>query len=249
MSNPNPPNPSPDQIQQAINATTQGVPLEVRLETGQVYRGATPQDVLNQLVAAQTEASRTITSERAERARIEHELATVKAQIPAPPVDASDAEKQAYYQKWAQNPDEALQEQFGKMLGIPASKVTEVLKRAVNTTVVNSAADEFMARYPNFPPAASQLMNQRLKERFGESMDATTADNLELVYGELVRTGRITPEPLSATGVSHPYTAVANLRGQQAPPNPMNQVLSDFASLPLDKMREALERMQAQGIR
>ncbi|WP_159216171.1 hypothetical protein, partial [Klebsiella pneumoniae] len=74
-------------------------PLEVAIPgTPQVFRGKTPQDVLNQLVTAQTNATQAIHQARQEAQQARAEAEALRGQIPPPPPpDASDAEKQAYY--------------------------------------------------------------------------------------------------------------------------------------------------------
>lgn len=252
MSNPNPPNPE-QAIQQAIEQSKQtpgAMPLEVKLATGQVYKAETPQELLNKVVAAQEEASRTIQVERQQREQLQQQMAEMQKQIPPPPADASQAEKDAYYMTWAQDPRAALTQQIAKEMGISPDKVWPTLKRAVEGSVATTAADEFLGRYPGFvqTPQNVALIKEGLRQRFGESMEQTTADNLELVYNGLVRAGRIDPASMPASGMNQPYTAVANLRGQQAPPNPVNGILQDFAALPLDKMKETIDRLAASGV-
>ena len=54
---------TPEQVlQQAINEIKNPTPLELRLDTGQVYRGNSQQELLDAVAKGQTEASRTITA-------------------------------------------------------------------------------------------------------------------------------------------------------------------------------------------
>lgn len=240
------------QIQQVISEVQKPTefPLEVKLETGQIYRGQTPQDVLDQIVNAQTEATRTIRAREAEMAGLRQELESVKQQIPKPPANASDAEKQQYYQTWAQDPKQALMMQLGEMIGVKPERVVEVLKRSVEGSTVNSAADEFLGRCPDFPRTneAGQLMHAAIKSRFGEGPDATTADNLELVYHDLVRNGRIAPGMAPIQSTSQPYQPIPNIRGNSAPPNPVNDIMAQAQTMKLDDLKVVLERLKAQGL-
>src|SRR5688572_30653075 len=93
MSNPNPPTVDTAQLQQAVSETVKpngGIPLEVTLPTGQVYRGTTPQEVLDQLVKAQTEASQLIKQQKDQLRDMETRI----AEYTAPKPSESDAAAQ-----------------------------------------------------------------------------------------------------------------------------------------------------------
>lgn len=255
MSNPNPPaQPDTQQIQQAISETAkpqQGVPLEVHLPTGEVFKGTTPQEMLDKLVASKTEATRTIQAERARIQQLEEELR--QARTPPPDADA-DARRQLalqYYETWAKDPTEATKIQMSQLLGVPAEQVADVLKAAVSNSSVRGATEEFIARYPDFPqsPQTAEMMKQALRDRFGEGLHVATADNLELVYNDLRRQGKITPSAMVPTATMNASTPPPNLRGAGAAPNPVNDVLAQFQNMSVDDMKKTLDRLYAQGVR
>lgn len=252
MSNPNPPTVDPAQLQQAVTEVRQttpqqGIPLEVKLPTGQIYRGTTPQEVLDQLVQAQTEASQLIKQQKDQLRDMEARIAEYTAPKPSE-TDAAHQKKIAdRYTTWAQNPTEATRQDLADLLGVPADKVVDVLKGAITNSTVSAATEEFMNRVPNFPnnPQTAALMNETLRRRFGSGMEAATADNLELAYNELVRTGRINPDPMQASGVNNPYQAIPSLRGSTAPQNPVNDMLRQFGEMNLEQMKSVIEKYAA----
>jgi len=250
----NPPN--NEQIQQAIeDVKTQtalnkgGIPLEISLPTGQVYKGETPQELLDNLAKAQTEASRTISDYKAKMAELENTVSALKQQIPPP--KSNDPEKdeltKEYFAKWSQDPTEANKIALAQILGVSPDKVGPMLRTAVESQMVNTAADEFLTRCPEFPqtPQNAQLMKEALAARYGTTMDAATADNLELVYNDLVRNGRIVPNPLPASRTVNANNPLPNLRGNSAPPNPVTDILSQAYTMPLDQLKQVMENLQA----
>ena len=250
MSNPNPPGtPVADPIQQAIDQIAKpAAPIEINLSTGQVYKGATHEDVLRTLASAQEEATRTIRAREAENAELRNRMAAVEAQIPKPQPDTSAVKDAAYYETWAKDPAEATRMQLAEMLGIPKENVVDVLKAVVENGVVTKAADEFIMRNPDFPqsPASAALMKETLKQRFGQTINNTTADNLELVYGQLKREGKLQPVYPQTQSIASPNQVMPNLRGGGAPPNPVNDVMAQAQSMPLDKLKEVIDRLNAQ---
>lgn len=236
------------QIQQAIDsaATPSGFPLEVSIPgTPQKFTGNTPQEVLDQLVNAQANATRTISEERAKRAELESQLTQLRSQIPAPAPNADEQQKkiQDRYNTWAQNPTEATRQDLADLLGLPANRVVEVMKEAIGAGVVNRAADEFTMRCPDFPQTqqTAGLMRDALAARFGSSMDAATADNLEVVYHQLVREGKITPTALPPTRLENAPTPIPNLRGSSSPPSPELELRRAAYTMPLADLKKAIE--------
>lgn len=255
MSNPNPPVVDPAQLAQAVSEVKQtapangGIPLEVKLPTGQVYRGTTPQEVLDQLVQAQTEASRTIESLKLRNTEFETRLQELTAPKPSESDAAQQKKINERYQTWATNPTEATKQDLADLLGVPADRVVDLLKKTVIESTTGSAAQEFMQRYPNFPnnQQSANLMKQRVAQKFGVGIEAATADNLELTFAELVREGQIVPEYMPAAGINNPYQAIPSLRGSSAPQNPINDVMSQFGNMSLDQMKATIERLSQMG--
>lgn len=255
----NPPNPE-QQIQQVINdvnkdaqlAKPGAFPLEVAIpDTPNVFRGATPQEVLDQLVRAQSESFKALQSERQRIAELQTQVTTLQQQQVKPePVNDHAIKVQERYNLWAKNPTEATKQDLAELLGVPADRVIDVMKKAIEGTTVQTAAQEFIARTPGYPvddPQVATLMRQRLQQKYGMGMDAATADNLIVVYHDLVNEGRISPAPIPTSGITNGNAPLPHVRGGSAPANPVNDVLSNFRNLSLDQMKEAINRLSAQA--
>lgn len=256
MSSNQPPNPE-QQIQQAIERVASesalnqpgAFPLEVSIPgTPQKFTGNTPQEVLDQLVNAQANATRTIAEERTKRAELESQLTQLRAATPAPPADDQKARIEDRYNTWAKNPTEATKQDLADLLGISPDRVIDVMKEAIGGGVVSRAADEFTMRCPDFPqtPQNAAMMKNALSARFGASMEAASADNLEIVYHQLVREGRITPNGLPAQRLENAVQPVPTLRGGSAPPSPLQDVYSQAHQMPLDQLRQVIDRLYSQ---
>lgn len=242
--------PTPEQIQQALNDVTtkkNEFPLEVTIPGPhpQVFKGTTPQEVLDKLIAAQSQATQTIQETRAQAEQFKTELEQLKAKIPPPPVNANEEQKKRYYETWGQDPKQALMLQLSELLNVAPEQVPSVMRRAVENGVVGSAAEEFLSRTPAYPQTAqaNELMRQRLMERYGTTADAATADNLIVVYHDLVNEGRIVPNQIPIQGVMTPNTPMPNLRGSSAPPNPVNDFLLQAREMPLEQLKAAIDKL------
>ena len=253
MSNPNPPGTPQDQIAAAINAVQSErpgqIPLEVNLSTGQVYKADTPQDLLNKLAAAQEEATRTIRAREGEMADLRNQMAELKAQIPPPPPPSADQDKlNEYYKTWSSNPNKATTMALAQEMGIPEDRLVPMLKTAIEGQAVNTASSEFLARCPDFPETSenAQLIRQGILQRYGGNAGAMTADNLELVYHDLVRNGRITPNSMQPTGFAQPNVPIPNLRGGSAPPSPVNDIMAQAHEMPIDDLKRVIDRLHSQ---
>lgn len=258
MSNPNPP-PAQEQIQQAINQVQQpaidpatGLPKEVTIE-GHIYRGETPQELIDQLIKAQGEATRFIKTKNDETDALKQRVMALESLVPKPQVQGPDPAKATqYYEAWAKDPTEANKLALADLLGVPPDRVGPMLRSVIETTSVNTAADEFLSRCPDFPNTqqSAAIMKQRLARRYGNGPEAATADNLELTFHELVREGALVPTALPATGfATEQNNPLPNLRGASAQPNPVTTILAQAQTMPLDQLKEVIERLQMQGLK
>ena len=251
MSTPQPPaTPGPDQIEQVIKEVKTapqggGMPLEVTLPTGEVYKGTTPQELLDRVVAGKVEANNHLRQQKEENRRLQEQLAAAVAPKPSESEAATARKIQERYATWAQNPTEATRQDLAELLDVPADRVIDVLRRAITQSTAGGASEEFMARYPEFPNTkeSAMAMNAKLRQKFGAGLDAATADNLELAYNELRREGVITPNMMQPSGFSQQNAALPNLRGSSAPANPVNDSLQNFSNMSLDQMKTTIERL------
>ena len=245
------------QIQQAINETKAPTPIEVRLDTGQVYKGANPQEVLDQLVRAQTEASRHITQQKAQLAEYQTQLEQLKAQQqPAQVVPAQDAAQQ-YLQNWATNPIETNKQEIAKAFGVTPEQLPQLVnefKAVTSRSKVDMAAAQFQSDHPEYPntPEANLAMKQALMERYGPSNiqnAMTDPDRLEATYQHLVRQNRIQPNQMPPQGNMAPNVPLPNMRGNSVPPQQQTTMMMDFMQMSLEDQKKTLEKLHNAGLR
>src|SRR3990167_9394249 len=87
-----------------------GTQKEIKLETGQVYKGSSDDELLQQLKQAQEHSSRHIKEQKDELERTRQELQQVRQAIPPPPkTDENTYSPEKYWEIWKENPLEAQQ--------------------------------------------------------------------------------------------------------------------------------------------
>lgn len=249
-------NPEIEQIQQAINQTQVEAELaagdnqEIRLETGEVYRGS-PAQIQEALMKSKVEASKTIKARNDELSDLKERLRTLEAkQAPAaPPTDMEEQNRQ-YYETWAKDPSKATVMALAQQMGVDPDEYVRVTRSNLESSTINNASSEFTRRRPDFPndnDAAAVLkrfLPGVLQRQGVRSPAALTADHLELAYQDAIRAGEIVPQspPIAAAlGTGNP---MPNLRGISAPPSAETQVLSAAATMPLDQLEATIKRLR-----
>lgn len=182
-------------VEEAANKQT--TPLEVKLSTGQTYKGATQQELMDQLVKAQENATTFIEQQKEKDAAREARLAELEAELSKsrtpPPTTQGTFSSEKYYELLGKDPLLAADYLDGARYGVSPEQVREVWVGAVHNSteaaVVLQAA-LFEARCPDYPstPEASDALLKQLGDR------RVSADNMELAWNELKRQGVITPK-------------------------------------------------------
>lgn len=217
---PGPPAPAaqPQPQQPIIPPAVQSQPsqFQVRVRTGQVFSGATPQEATDKAQAyfdrLQSESVR----------GYEGQPPPAQTQPQAPTWD--DAK---WYETLGRNPREAIKQALEDYFGIddPAS----ALSRSYDISIQVSdriATAEFMANNQDFPasPESAAILVKRLAADNAE----LTSWNMEVAYRQLIREGVLAPiQQTAASGQQqqaapnpqepqHPYDS----RGAGAPPSP-----------------------------
>lgn len=247
MSNPNPPGTPADIAQVIKDVQAPAAPIEISLETGQVYRGSTPQELLENLAKAQTEATKAMRVRESENAELRTKITQLEQRIPKPEPTPTDAKVTQYYQDWAKDPTKANLQLLAEGLGLPSDQLVPVLRNVIESATARSAADEFVNRYPGFEgnPQNVQMLRDRVQQKFGQTLGAATADNLELSYQSLVREGKITPGQQPISGIDNQNIPIPNLRGGSAPVDPQLEIMQQAQTMPLDKLAEVIKRLGA----
>ena len=209
------------EVQQAAVLETPAVPIEVKLATGQVYKGANHQEVIDQLVKAQEHSSAKI-KEQGDSIN-----AMQQAQLPvAEPPKEGEFDKTTYWNLWADDPMKAKAYQDG------FDPVQRELQQSAEQTRKRGELDNFKATvgWTPTPEEATAFASE-----FARSGLEATAINLEVIYGRMVRTGAI-----GAATPTRPRAPVPLNRNTGVPP-----VVDEgaFARLPAAQMREVIEKL------
>ena len=227
MSNTPTPQLTEEQLRAAVEAAQKPSPaateVEVKLATGQVYRGKTQEEVIQQLVHAQEEASKTIKAKSDENKRLS-ELAQ-QAQTPPKPAEPANGgfNNTEYWRLMEADPLAALNYELKHVFGMDVQELKSAIQEGHETTEQlrqHSAVALFMHRHPEWPSTeeSSQLLLERLQER---QLPLTT-DSLELSFYSLVNEGKLKaekpqeqssavnlpPPTLSGTGAGAPEPSI-----------------------------------------
>jgi hypothetical protein len=187
-----------EEINAAIDAAVGGKPesepepqmLEFKTVTGQVYKGRTEREVIDQLVKAQEHASMTIHQMREERRLADAQMASQRAaqQVPASIESGDLVDKPKFYKMLEEAPGQGIRYAVMQIPEIKeAFQALQQLKQGQElTTFLNNCSDF---------PATDQSAISAMRDRLQQEGRAPTADNLELVYARLSREGVIKPVP------------------------------------------------------
>ena len=231
-----PAQPSETDLKEAITKVTndaalsdKGIPLEVKLKTGQVYRGNTPQELLAEMAKAQENSSVRVKE-------LSDEVERLKTQAPAQqqPPDENQWSPQTYFDIWQKDP---LQAEEYKAKFDPKARQLEALMGRMQQT---SELDNFKANV-SFYPSADEA--QAFADEFTKARLAPTAANFELVFWRMQNQGKLAPPQ-------------AQVKPHQAPPPhigggsaPQQGMISeaDFARLGSEKQALVLAELKARG--
>ena len=235
-------------IQQVQQTTNKNAPIRIETKTGAVFEGQTQEEVLQKLVQSVESGSTHIKELRGEISTLRNQVQQAPSSTPPPGQKSIQDE---YFEIWQKDPVAADRFAAAARLGVPIERVDQIERETIQAAAraqQQSAATEFMARCPDFPendPAAAQAIAQRLQQRFPGQVP--TADHLELVYNDLVRTGSITPRDIPIAEVVNPATPLPRLGTSQ-----QQQTVDferQFRSLSADQQKKVIEELAARGAR
>lgn len=226
----NPPAPpTPDQIAKDLAPPE----FEIKLATGEVFKGKDEKEVLGKLAKAKEDATYAIRDR-------EEQIRGLQAPPPSPASEGQKFDPQTYYNLFAQDPQAALTYQLSFLVGLPAEEVAPAIRYSYDVSQHAAALLEtsaFHQRHPEFPGGdeATDLMIRKLNEK---NMD-WTADNLELVFSELSREGRLKPaqpQPETSHHVAPPPSF------SPSAPSPSSDIISSFENLSSAEQEKLLRK-------
>ncbi len=247
------------EIRQVLDEVSGGAKLRYEA-AGSVFEGSTTDEVIQKMLKSTEHANAALVEQKNRSANLEQQVQQLQ-QSRQPVVDqnAQKTTDQVYWEKWQQSPVAAQRYLDSQRLGVPEDQVDAVLRQNVivgAATVQNQGGEEFMRRNPDFPQsveASNALvahMNQRYAGRGNPQSPSELADRLEISFNELVRQGRLQPADTPIEGVVNQRRPVPSLGGSGAPVDTaasFQQVDYRARTMPLDKLKEAIEQLSARG--
>ena len=233
--------PNAAEVQQAIDQVAQQaafadpkVPIEIKLKTGQVYKGL-PHEVISTLTHSQEEASETIRRMKDDQTRLQGELEQLRQAQATPPAKDGEYEPSKYYELFQKDPLEA-----SKYLDRFDPEKQEIQQTLQSMRVRNDLQrfQDAVGFYPNEQEKAT------FADEFVKSKLDPTPTNYEVVYWRLRAQNKLAGVPLSG------------IEGSQAPPpilrssgssGPQIFDVGQFESLPADQQAAVIQRLKAQG--
>jgi hypothetical protein len=213
------------EVQHAATNDDPNVPVEVKLASGQIYKGKNQQEVIDQLVKAQENASAKITSQ----AETLNQLQQTQVEV-AKEGEYSDNE---YYRLWAL-PDGGPKKAQSYLNSFDAQY--KQLQTAAEQTRKTGELDNFKANvgWVPTPDEAAAFASE-----FAISGMKPTALNLEVVFGRMQRAGTI-------GGVAPTRRTPPQGLGVASPGTKGDIDMVEFGKLPADQMREVIEKLSRQ---
>lgn len=186
-------------------------PIEVKTTTGQVYRGNTYEEVVQQLVTAQENASRRI-----------HELSQQVPQVQPKPADQYDPAK--YYEIFAQDPLKA--QQYLDSFNPNVQRAMKVAEQVEDYAISNA----FQQACPDFPQgdprAADAVVEMAGKIMAAYNTDKLTVPVMVMAHHECVKQNiypAVTPQIVSnptPTPGTPPPPPPSSTSGSEQPVDP-----------------------------
>lgn len=249
--------PTAEELAAAVNnvaLSTGAVPTEITTTTGQVFRGKTPQELIDQMKHSVENGTSAIKNLNDRLSAQETELARLReaaAQPPAP-TNATPDPNTEFYSRFTQNAANtaagvtAMEYALSGTLGVEPTEVRSTLQRAVKSSEEarqERTANAFMTQVPEYQntPQNGQLITQALSTMGLEP----SVPNLVYAYHTLVHRGLMQAGsvPVSQNTVQPPPM----LQGSSAPSITTGFDMSKFANLSAEQQRQVIEEMHGKG--
>lgn len=234
--------PSAEELKTAITEVTtaaaledKNIPLEVKLRTGHIYKGATPRALIDELAKAQESATLKIRQQNEELERLK---AAPVQQVQQPTAqDQYDAAE--YYRLWQKDPREA--EAYTRKF----DPEYQALKQTFIQNEFRNEMDAFKGTVNWYP--SDQQEAQAFTRSFLASGLQPNRYNYELVYRRMVDAGDLKASPIQEIRGQQPPPP--RMGGSSAQPQDTGISVADFERLPSKQQAEVLERLKSQGYR
>lgn len=181
------------QQQQETPPEPQGEGVEIKLATGQVYKGANWEEAAEKLARAQEEATRAIRDRETQIRELRERSQPVAEANTARTIPQFDPAE--YYRRWEKDPRDARRYELSTSLGIPPEHVDDALRYAIQTS---RRSDESMMM-AEFASSVGDIYadtpenGQRVAQYLAENNLPRTAHSLKLAVLDLSRQGQLDP--------------------------------------------------------
>ena len=236
-----PDQPNPNDVQAAIDqVATQAamadpnIPIEIKLKTGQVYKGL-PHEVIGNLARSQEEASEHFRRMKDEQNRLNSEINELKRQQAAPLVKDDEYTDEEYYKLFQESPRKAQQylDNFDPM--------KQEMRQTFDAVKKRGELEKFQSSV-NFFPADNEKIS--FANEFVASGLEPNAPNYELVYWRMQASNKLSPPAI--TGMDRMASPPPQVRGGAAG-GPQGFDMAQFENLPKDQMEQVIQRLKSQG--
>lgn len=242
---------APVNPQQAADVIQQHAasPIRVETRTGQVFEGATQEEVLRQLVQSVENGTAHIRTQSEQIQQFQQQLEQVRQ--PAPQQTDKTNFQDKYWELWQKDPIQADRFAASVRLGVPMDQVDQIERQTIQnaaSTAQNAAVSEFLNRCPDYPNEDAQVA-QAMKTQLQRSFpgQAPTADTLELAFNALVRQGFVTPLDVPIEGYDEAQSPLPRVgSGSNLPPTDFER---QFRGLSSDKQAQVLNELYIKGAR
>ena len=236
------------ELRQEQATPDQPTEYEIKLATGQIYKGKTQDEAVQKLVKSQEEASRAISEREWQIKELKTQLEAQRRQPQSASVTVGDGngyDHNAYLELLAQDGGKATDYLYRTKYGIDdlgaAFKEVQAYREQQAQA---SAVAGFYADIPEFP--ATKENGQLMESELNKQGYAVTKDNLKLVYYDLVRADQIQPmeteKPKSRGARALPSTGTS--RQEESSPEDLEEMLM---SMPREKFDEYMAKKLKRG--
>lgn len=233
-------------IQQVAPAAS---PIRIETQTGQVFEGATQEEVLQQLVRSVENGSQHIRQQNERLDALQQQIQQV--QQPSQQQGGNKSFQDQYWELWQRDPIQADRYAASVRLGVPIEQVDHIERQTIQNaaaTAQNGAITDFLNRCPDYPnddPQVAQAMKWQLQQSFPGQQP--TADTLELAFNALVRNGVVTPLDVPIEDYAEPQSTLPRVgSGQQLPQVDFER---QFRGLTSDQQAKVINELWSKGAR
>lgn len=245
---------NPEAAAAVIQQVTQpaATPIRIETQTGQVFEGATNEEVLQQLVRSVESGTSHIRQQREQLEALQQQVQSVQ-QTQQSPTNGQKSFQDQYWELWQKDPIAADRYAASVRLGVPIEQVDHIERQTIQNSF-QSAQDkgisDFLDRCPDFPkddPEAAQALKYALQTQAPQYQSLPAADRMELAFNALVRQGAVQPLDVPIEGYEEQQAPLPRVgSGSNLPPQDFER---QFRGLTSTQQAQVINELFAKGAR